>query len=352
MRFTQGAAATLILVGCSTQQQMPLDDETADPNDGTSMPADYGQLFPLFSVVEADGTRPSTNGIEAFADRSDAYLNATAPTDPADVLPGDFYYLVTSGIGADAQPVSLDDPSCRRLHIDEEGNIDQIYTGNGGCQHSTQTDPTGNGKLLVQLAPFAEGTLDPDTGTRSYCVVFERLNLIEAGSAPQPTCFLVVDSSRKYPEYPCGDGILAEGERCDDGNTEDGDGCSATCRLEDPPPPPPDYACGDGTRDEGEACDDGNNDDGDGCSAACEVEDPPPPPPDGYCGDGTVDEGEACDDGNTTAGDGCDACAIEPPPPPPSYCGDGTLDEGEACDDGNTVNGDGCSAGCLVEPCD
>jgi len=32
----------------------------------------------------------------------------------------------------------------------------------------------------------------------------------------------------------CGDGYLDVGEECDDGNREDGDGCSSTCRLEDP----------------------------------------------------------------------------------------------------------------------
>ncbi len=37
----------------------------------------------------------------------------------------------------------------------------------------------------------------------------------------------------------CGDGARAAGEECDDGNTADGDGCSATCRLE---------ACGVGPR--------------------------------------------------------------------------------------------------------
>ena len=47
--------------------------------------------------------------------------------------------------------------------------------------------------------------------------------------------------------------------RCDDGNTESGDGCSATCTSE----------CGDGVVERGEECDDGNRTDGDGCSALC-----------------------------------------------------------------------------------
>lgn len=38
-------------------------------------------------------------------------------------------------------------------------------------------------------------------------------------------------------ELPCGDGVLAQDESCDDGNLEDGDGCSATCAIE------PGFAC-------------------------------------------------------------------------------------------------------------
>ena len=38
-------------------------------------------------------------------------------------------------------------------------------------------------------------------------------------------------------EGTCGNGIVEEGEECDDGNTEDGDGCSSDCRVE------PGYLC-------------------------------------------------------------------------------------------------------------
>ena len=112
----------------------------------------------------------------------------------------------------------------------------------------------------------------------------------------------------------CGDGIFnpAAGEACDDGalnsNTAP-DACRTTCELP---------SCGDDVVDSGEVCDDGNNDDGDGCSALCTQEC-------GYtcsgapsvcattCGDGVVTGSEQCDDGNTSDFDGCDSsCQIEP----------------------------------------
>lgn len=94
--------------------------------------------------------------------------------------------------------------------------------------------------------------------------------------------------------------------------------------------------CGDGILDEGEGCDDGNNISGDGCSMDCTEE--------ALCGDGIIDVGETCDDGNNEDGDGCSStCQIEP------FCGDGNLDPGEQCDDGNQENGDGCSMTCGEE---
>ena len=49
---------------------------------------------------------------------------------------------------------------------------------------------------------------------------------------------------------------LNEGEECEDGNTDPGDGCSATCTLE----------CGNGLLDLNELCDDGDSHGGDGCT--------------------------------------------------------------------------------------
>ncbi|MEZ4404615.1 MAG: DUF4215 domain-containing protein [Kofleriaceae bacterium] len=127
----------------------------------------------------------------------------------------------------------------------------------------------------------------------------------------------------------CGNNVVEPGEQCDDGNTASGDGCSATCQIEGPPP----VDCGNGTVDPGEQCDDGNNTSGDGCSAACQTELAPP-----GCGDGTVTADEQCDDGNTTNGDGCSAvCVIEGP----GADGDG----GGCCSTGSGAGGPLTAAG-------
>lgn len=184
----------------------------------------------------------------------------------------------------------------------------------------------------------------------------------------------------------CGDGVIGTGEECDDGNTQNNDGCSADCRYE---------YCGDGIVQQalGEECDDGGYRNDDGCDMFCQIErygtdadvdapppvdagvdasppppvdaavDAPPPPPvdaavdahvdaqatvdapPGVCGNGMVEGGEECDDGNTQSNDGCsDDCKYE-------YCGDGIVQSalGEQCDDGNYRNDDGCDMFCQIE---
>lgn len=86
-------------------------------------------------------------------------------------------------------------------------------------------------------------------------------------------------------EAVCGNSAIEDGETCDDGDTDSEDGCSATCQVEDG------YECsgepsiceveengghcGNGNHQPSndEQCDDGNNVNGDGCSATCSIED-------------------------------------------------------------------------------
>lgn len=147
------------------------------------------------------------------------------------------------------------------------------------------------------------------------------------GAEPgMPLCFL------------CGDGLLdlAEGEQCEDGNTDPGDGCSATCQVE---------ICGNGVHEAilGEGCDDGNLIDDDTCRNNCQLP---------LCGDGVASTGEACD-----AGGNFPTCDFDCTAP---LCGDGIVNASfippggfapEVCDDGGTSPGDGCSPTCWLEQC-
>lgn len=123
----------------------------------------------------------------------------------------------------------------------------------------------------------------------------------------------------------CGDSLLIKnlGEECDDGNTDNGDGCSSNCKIESgfscAGTPTLCYSyCGDSITTPAEQCDDGNNTGGDGCSAVCKKEfgyscsgSPSFCEITPYCGDGIKASTEQCDDGNVASGDGCFECKIQ-----------------------------------------
>ena len=155
----------------------------------------------------------------------------------------------------------------------------------------------------------------------------------------------------------CGDGTANDGEQCDLGTSSNGvtASCLGDCTYN---------VCGDGYVEQGgEACDDGDTSGGDGCSGSCVIESGwycsgAPSTCATQCGDGIVAGNEACDDGDRTSGDGCSAsCTIEsgwyctgsPQSTCVTQCGDGILAGAEICDDGDTTNGNGCSASCTVE---
>src|SRR5690606_7079713 len=77
--------------------------------------------------------------------------------------------------------------------------------------------------------------------------------------------------------WVCQNGIVAPVEDCDDGNADEGDGCSSTCEEElgwmcVDSPSQCDPVCGDGLIRGDETCDDGAEVSGDGCSSVCQVE--------------------------------------------------------------------------------
>lgn len=165
--------------------------------------------------------------------------------------------------------------------------------------------------------PFSTLALAEGTHTASALVTFQ------AGGSETVTAQFVVDNE------PCGSGVTSAGEECDDGNTDDGDCCSSTCRIDDDG-----TACDDGvTCTMGDACHAGVCSGGPiDCSAF-----------DGPCAVGTCegtsciavprDDGTACDDGDACTTD--DTCAA-------GICqGGGQL----GCDDGVPCTIDACVGG-------
>lgn len=141
----------------------------------------------------------------------------------------------------------------------------------------------------------------------------------------------------------CGNGVLEQGEACDDGNSileacaygmQSCTVCDSNCKLAVGAT----SVCGDGVVDAeaGEACDDSNTF-SEPCAygeTSCEVcldDCHLGAGATSYCGDGLLDllEGEACDSGAANSDTSADACRTTCEL---SRCGDGVVDSAEGCD--------------------
>ena len=184
------------------------------------------------------------------------------------------------------------------------------------------------------------------------------LNMVLRAPPMKPDCHRVLP--------PVAMGKKRRMKICDDGDSNDGDGCSAQCTIEFGFQCTGDLisacvsTCGDGLLAADEACDVGDNDGTTGCDTGCKRSPMAMPAVAmNLCVSraGMVyASNEACDDGNTETDDGCNAncsavaqgfiCETEGMLCF-STCGDGILASDEVCDDNNTANDDGCSADCM-----
>ncbi len=280
---------------------------------------------------------------------------------------------VTSGAPGVCEPAATCGNSVREAN---EGCDDGNTASGDGCSATCRIENTRpcNASMpgLVGGASCASGICDVTSGAPGVC----------------------------EPAATCGNSVREANEGCDDGNTAAGDGCSATCLVENTRPCnasmpgltgsascasgicdvtsgapgvcEPAATCGNSVREANEGCDDGNTTAGDGCTATCLLEDgracnammpgatgagscasgvcdttsgmPGVCEPSNTCGNGKREGAEGCDDGNTASGDGCSATCVSE-----NACGNGVRESGEGCDDSNTAGGDGCSAACLIE---
>ncbi|MBK6514128.1 MAG: DUF4215 domain-containing protein [Polyangiaceae bacterium] len=254
---------------------------------------------------------------------------------------------------------------------------DDTTTGGGGSGGSNGGGTEGGGGSTTQGG--GGSTTDGGGGAGAECgdgVVDDGEDCDDGNTSADDGCSpaCAVDVGFECTGEPsvcsalCGDGIIAGSEECDDENIAANDGCDATCGVEtgyDCVGEPSICAtdCGDGILAGDEECDDNNAVAGDGCDLLCVVEsgyDCVGEPSDcsGTCGDGVIAVGEEeCDDAGTTAGDGCDATCqtelgwscMDEPSTCTTNCGDGTVAGAEGCDDGDNTDGDGCSAACAEE---
>ncbi len=212
-----------------------------------------------------------------------------------------------------------------------EGSTDSATTSEGssstseGTTTGTLTGTETNGTGTVGMT----GTTDATTGTGTTAMTGPETSTSTSTSdtTTGPGTATDTDTDTDTGGAVCGNGVIEDGEQCDDMNDDNTDACLDTC--EEP-------SCGDGYVWAGnETCDDQNDDNADACLDTCQQ---------ASCGDGYVWAGnEACDDQNDDNSDDCiDTCEV-------ASCGDGYVWAGnEPCDDGNKDNSDGCLESCVV----
>jgi len=275
--------------------------QAIDTSTGTSavtMPVDGAQ-------IKDDATRP--------VDGAQIKDDATRPLDGAqikdDVVTGtaDPNQGTSAGGGLNTAATS----TCGNNEKEEGEDCDGTDTPagktcSGNCTFIVEEPRCGDGNV-------DEGELcDPDMASPTWNTTIEYCDPVKC----EPFCKSTKAPSINDSCSVCGNGIVEEGEVCDDGNIVSNDGCSGRCESEE--------KCGDGAVQAamGEICDDGNDDNTDTCRNDCQ-------PP--KCGDGFVQPGEVCDDGNILDGDRCPAnCQIADGEV--VTCGNKALDNDEECD--------------------
>ena len=195
-----------------------------------------------------------------------------------------------TGNTADGNTDVTNYPDCTSLSYPNNGQIFVFQNATRALVDITSTRLTGTHDYDLFVLDGTSG----DSCTAASCIdgstgssATESVSFDAAAGGTYFVAYDLYGSTAETTDYSlditctpvvCGDGIVVSGaESCDDGGTDPGDGCSATCTVE------PSYGCT-------------------GTPSICAP----------LCGNGVVDSGEGCDDGGTGAGDGCSAtCTVE-----------------------------------------
>ena len=118
-------------------------------------------------------------------------------------------------------------------------------------------------KQITSLGSFvtAGGFTQPGSSGPPFACTTETIGHMYFDTKLKSLFYCDGDWRRLLAKPLCGNKIINGGETCDDGNTKDGDGCTASCQKN---------VCGDGVLwPAQEECDDGNKNDGDACNNKC-----------------------------------------------------------------------------------
>ncbi|MCH2109864.1 MAG: DUF4215 domain-containing protein, partial [Polyangiaceae bacterium] len=173
------------------------------------------------------------------------------------------------GDGCSSSCLKEDGENCSDATECESAICDTLSSGQ--CEPA---DACGNGALESGEACDDGNTVGGD-GCSSSCLKEDGENCSNATECESTVCDSE-GSGECEPADACGNGALESGEGCDDGNTVGGDGCSSSCLKEDGENCSdatecesticdrrgsgecvPSNACGNGVLEEGEACEDG-----------------------------------------------------------------------------------------------
>ncbi len=320
---------------------------------GANPPIDIVDPFASISGPEWDHV---TAAVNIPPGESSLTIQALSVNDATNNLPASFAFMFSA--------LAIPEPACGDGNLDPGETCEPPGDPAGAIGNECRDDCTvcGDG-VLDDQEECDDGNADNFDGCRNDCLLpYCGDGILDPGEFCEPPGDPAGANDNECRDdcTVCGDGQLNGDEECDDGNSDDNDGCRNDCTvpvcgdgLLDPdescePPGEPAggngndcrddcTVCGDAIVDPGEDCDDGNGVDDDGCRNDCTIP---------YCGDEILDEGETCDPPDSKQPPNGNACRDDC-----TYCGDGNVDDGEECDDGNDNNDDGCSNTCELPIC-
>jgi cysteine-rich repeat protein len=250
--------------------------------------------------------------------------------------------LVTTGPNNRVEANSANSNNGRGFLINGTGNLVIRNNACGNTINDYQLAPGNNyGQILVAPgAGFASSNAWANFGC-SGCQSAAECD--DANPCTEDAC--VSNACMSTPIPGCGPCQTAS--ECDDGDPCTEDICQAELCVHDPIPGCGAPICGNGVIEAGEACDDGNTNNGDGCSNTCQIE-----------GGGGCFTDSQCNDNNPCTMDLCVAGAcVFTANANGSPCNDGNAcTTGDVCVDGACTGGTpvSCDDGlvCTIDTCD